>query len=312
VNLANFPKTVLDFESRFPYEAACVAFLYESKWPNGFVCPKCGGRKSYFVVERGREQCAACKKQTSVTAGTLFHGQRAGLRKWFRAILEFVVRKHGCNALDIHRLVGVSEPIALQWLKKFREALGRRDRTPLTGSVEVDETYVGGPERGVHGRNRGAKKILVTGAVEIRGNGCGRARLEPTKTAAAEDLQPFVVDHVELGAEVRTDKHAGYRSLDEAYKHRVRKIGDPKTASKKFPRIHRVFSLFKRNVLGIYQGSWRPKFAASYCHEFEFRFNRRDTAKRPLLFAAIVACGLKGAPSIFRKPRGSLASALTT
>ena len=106
-------------------------YLYATKWPQGFACARCGGRKSYFIVERGREQCADCKKQTSVTAGTLFHGQRAGLRKWFRAILEFTVRKYGCNAQDIRRLVGVSEPIAWQWLHKFRETFGKRERRQL-------------------------------------------------------------------------------------------------------------------------------------------------------------------------------------
>lgn len=312
MDLADFPKTILEFEARFPDEAACVEFLYAAKWPDGFVCGGCGGRKSYFVVERGREQCAQCKRQTSVTANTLFHGQRAGLRKWFRAILEFTSRKYGCNAQDIRRLVGVSEPIAWQWLHKFRETLGRRDRTPLKGAVELDESYVGGPEVGVHGRNLGAKKHLVVGAVEVAGEGCGRVRLEPAKSASADDLQPFVVDNVAPGAEIRTDKHAGYLHLHEVYVHRVTTIGDPKTASKKFPRIHRVFSLFKRLILGTYQGSWSKDHAAAYCEEFEFRFNRRACRKRPQLFASVVATGVKAPPSIFRKSRAScLRTALT-
>lgn len=303
MDLAAFPKTILEFEAKFPDESACVQYLYATKWPQGFACARCGGRKSYFIVERGREQCADCKKQTSVTAGTLFHGQRAGLRKWFRAILEFTVRKYGCNAQDIRRLVGVSEPIAWQWLHKFRETFGKRERRPLKGAVEVDESYVGGPEKGVHGRNLGAKKHLIVGAVEVVGAGCGRLRLEPVPSAAAADLQPFVVDNVELDAEIRTDKHAGYKHLDEAFDHQVTTIGDPKTASEKFPRIHRVFSLFKRLILGTYQGSWSKKFAPAYCEEFEFRFNRRASERRPRLFAAVVETGVKWQPSIFRKSR---------
>lgn len=305
MDLTRFPRTVFDFEARFSSEEACRDFLREAKWPEGFVCDRCGNRRSYYVAERGLEQCTACKRQISVTARTLFHGARAGLRKWFRAIFEFMSRKHRCNAQDIVRIVGISEPVAWQWLHKFREALGRRPKTPLDGTVEVDESYVGGPEEGARGRARGERKILVAGAVECNGEGCGRVRLQPAESAGAEHLQYFVSQHVAENAKVKSDGWKGYKGLDAVYEHEVEVIGDPRTACRKFPRIHRVFSLFKRLLLGTYHGSWSKRFASAYCGEFEYRFNRRTSALRSRLFAHVVLAGVHESPSIFRKSRSN-------
>lgn len=303
MDLSDFPTTVLDFEARFPDERSCWEFLWGAKWPRGFRCDRCAATKAYFVIERGLEQCAGCGRQASVTSGTMFHRCRAELRKWFRAILEFVVRKHGCNALDIQRIVGVSEPTAWRWLQKIREAMGRRPKALLSGDVEADETYVGGPEPGVFGRDRGAKKHIIAAAVEVAGQGCGRARLAPVASAKAPDLQSFVADNVAERARVRTDGLPSYDGLDAVFDHRRTVIGDPKTASKKFPRVHRVFSLIKRVLLGTYHGSWTKKYAAGYCTEFEFRFNRRTSLRRPQLFARVIEAAQFGEPSIFRRSR---------
>lgn len=305
MDLTDFPTTLLEFEARFPTERSCWEFLWQAKWPNGYLCDRCGGRSSYFVIERGLEECTGCGRQASVTTGTMFHRCRSELRKWFRAILEFVVRKHGCNAQDIRRLVGVSEPTAWRWLHKIREAISRRPKEPLAGVVEADETYVGGSEAGVFGRDRGSKKHLIAGAVEVSGAACGRARLSPVASAKASDLQTFVGDHVVDGATVRTDGLNSYEGLDAVYKHKRIVIGDPKTASEKFPRIHRVFSLFKRVLIGTYHGSWTERYAAAYCAEFEFRFNRRNSSRRPRLVARVIEAAQMAAPSIFRKSRGS-------
>lgn len=306
MDLTAFPKTVIEFERRFPDEASCWQFLWEAKWPKGYCCPRCRGGRAYYVIDRKLEECSRCGYQASVTAGTLFHGTRSDLRQWFRAILEFVIRKHGCNAMDIQRLIGVSYPTAWRWLHKIREAIGRRNRAPLAGTVEVDEGYIGGPEKGVFGRNRGSKKLLVAVAVEVKRRKCGRARLEPVDAASAEALQTFVSDTVSEKARVRTDGLPSYSGLKHVYRHKRIVIGDPATASQKFPAVHRVISLFRRLLLGTYHGSWSSKYAPAYCEEFEFRFNRRSSKKRPVLFARIIESGQLGRPSIFRKSRGKV------
>lgn len=300
MDLSSFPDlTALEFESRFAKERDCWEFLWTSRWPNGFVCPKCQGRKAYFVIEHGREECVACGHQASVTAGTMFHGTRKPLRLWFRAIFEFISRKDGCNAMDLMRLLDLSYPTSWTWLHKIRDVFVRKERQGLKGEVEVDETIVGGPEPGVVGRDLGENKLLIAGAVEVTATGgCGRARLAPVASGSAEDLQTFVVDAVEEGSRVHTDGLASYDGLEHGYHHRVTVIGDPKTASKKFPCIHRVFSLFKRTLLGTYHGSWSEKYAALYCEEFTFRFNRRNSKSRVQLFQRIIAQALRRRPRI--------------
>lgn len=300
MDVSRFPKTALEFERRFGDEQACRTYLAEVKWPDGFVCPKCEGRDAYFIIERGLEQCTSCRHQTSVTAGTMFHRSRTPLRVWFRAIFEFVSRKHGCNAMDLVRLLGVSYPTAWTWLHKIRDVLVRRERSPLTGQVEADESYVGGPEPGVTGRARGEKKVLIVGAVEVRGEGCGRVRLAPSESAGAEHLQPFLVENVAEGATVETDGWDGYNHLEEGgYEHKVTVIGpDSSQASSLFPNIHRVFSLFKRLVLGTYHGSWSQKWAALYCEEYTFRFNRRTSSSRTHLFRRVVEQAVRKRPRI--------------
>jgi transposase-like protein len=296
----DFPKTALEFERRFGDEAACWEYLRAKKWPDGFRCPRCRGGSAYFVAERGRDECAACGHQTSATAGTLFHGTRTPLRTWFRAIFEFVSAKHGCSAKHLARTLGLAYETAWTWLHKIRDVFFRPDRAPLSGDVEVDETYVGGPEPGCPGRARGEKKILVVGAVETDGRGgCKRARLAPAPNAEAETLQAFIVDVVAPGAKVRTDGLPSYRGLEHAYEHEVDVIGkDPREAVKRFPCVHRVFSLFKRTLLGVYHGSWSPKWAALYCEEFTFRFNRRDARTRAHLVRRVVEHAFRRAPRI--------------
>lgn len=299
MDFAKFPSTALEFESRFATERACWEFLWEAKWPDGFVCRKCGGSKAYYVIERALEECAACGHQASVTAGTMFHCTRKPLRWWFRAIFEFVSRKHGCNAMDIQRLLGLSYQTSWEWLHKIREAFVRPGRERLRGEVEVDETIVGGPEPGVIGRDLGAHKQLIAGAVEVTETGaCGRTRLAPVESGSAETLQAFVVNAVEDGSLVCTDGLPSYEGLKHCYDHQVTVIGDPKTASQKFPCIHRVFSLFKRVISGTYHGSWSKKYAPMYCEEFDFRFNRRRSKSRVHLFRRVIEHGVLRPPRL--------------
>jgi transposase-like protein len=254
--LSDFPKTVLEFERRFSSERACRQYLAQVKRPDGFRCPRCGGRRSYFVIERGLDQCTSCRHQAPLTAGTMFHRSQKPLKVWFRDIFEFVSRKNGCNAMDLVRLLGLSYPTAWTWLHKIRDVLLRSEREPLRGRVEADESYVGGPTPGARGRARGPKTVLVAGAVEVKGNACGRVRLAPSESARAEHLQPFLVENVEEGSTVDTDGWDGYRSLGEGYDHRVLVIGaDPRRASHLFPHFHRVFAQFKRLRPGTYHGS---------------------------------------------------------
>ena len=174
-------------------------------------------------------------------------------------------------------------------MHKLRRAMVRPGRDRLTGSVEVDESYVGGREPGAIGR--GAKrKALVAIAVEVRGSGTGRIRMERLADASAESLHTFIQRSVSPGAELRTDGWAGYSGVgDLGYTHVVKNVhasGDP--AHVTMPRVHRVAALLGRWWLGIHQGAIRPAHLDYYLDEFSFRFNRRTSKARGMLFYRLV------------------------
>lgn len=295
--LKDFPRTALEFERRFATEEDCMAYLRSVRWPDGFRCPRpgCDGRKSWQLRSRLLDECAACGHQVSITAGTLFHGTRKGLLLWFRVLSQFLVAKSGCSAKDLQRQHGVSYQTAWTWLHKVRACMDRLGAKKLSGAVEVDEAYVGGTDDKRHkGRSLGGKKYLLVGAAEDRGPTMGRARLDTASDASGRSLCGFVADNVEPGSTVKTDGLSAYLPLKEqGFAHDRRVLLDPKEASKKLPKIHRVFSLFKRLLLGTYQGAPSPHHSKAYRDEFVFRFNRRSSANRWLLFQRLLASALR-------------------
>ena len=237
----DYPRTVQEFDEWFPSEAACVEYLHRVRWADGFLCPQCGGESAWRTA-RGQLRCAKCQCQTSPTAGTIFEGTRKPLRTWFLAMWYVTSQKHGVSALGLQRVLGLgSYQTAWAWLHKLRRAMVRRGRDRLNGEVEVDETYIGGVETNVVGPKT-IKKSIVTIAVEIRGRGSGRIRMNRVADLSGESLLPFVQAAVCPGAVVHTDGWTGYNGIaDLGYDHQSRNIaasGDP--AHVVMPRVHRV------------------------------------------------------------------------
>ncbi len=151
-----FPSTLLEFQTLFPDDAHCWAFLRRARWPDGFVCPRCGGRGSHFLARRRLEQCRACRYQASVTAGTVFHGTRVPLRVWFLGVFFLARHKKGISALQFQRDTGVgSYQTAWALLHKLRSGLTNLPASVFEGDVEADETYIGGYREGLNGRGAG-------------------------------------------------------------------------------------------------------------------------------------------------------------
>jgi transposase-like protein len=283
----DYPGTFQDFDKWFSSESICLEFIAKLRWPEGFICPACGETTSKpSLMGRGLFLCRKCKRQTSITSGTLFHRSHKPLRTWFLAIWFVTSQKHGASALGLKRVLGLgSYDTAWSWLHKLRRAMVRLGREQLIGEVEVNETYVGGV--GTKVRGRGAKlKTIVAIAAEVRGRGPGRIRMARIADLSAPSLRRFVRDNVQRGAELRTDGWSGYNGIEVmGYKHIVTNIsntGDP--AHVVMPRVHRVASLFDRWWLGIHQGAIRPQHLDYYLDEFTFRFNRRTSKARGLLF----------------------------
>jgi transposase-like protein len=283
----DYPETFQDFDKWFSTERACLEYIAKLRWSAGFTCPSCGEKADKpSLMGRGLILCLECKRQTSMSAGTLFHGSHKPLRTWFLAMWLVTSQKHGASALGLKRVLGLgSYNTSWTWLHKLRRAMVRSGRDKLTGEVEVDETYVGGAAKKVRGR--GAKrKTIVAIAAEVRGRGTGRIRMAQVSNLSAQSLHQFVRDNVQRGAEVRTDGWSGYIGIElMGYKHTATNIantGDP--AHVVMPRVHRIASLLNRWWLGIHQGAIRPSHLDYYLDEFTFRFNRRTSRARGLLF----------------------------
>lgn len=285
-----FPKSMAEFEERFRTEAACRAYLFQVRWPTGWRCPRCaagGGWRN----ERGLIECRRCGRQTSLTAGTLFHATKSPLRLWFKAIFLMVAQKNGVSAKTLQHLLGVSYPTAWTWLQKLRRAMASRPHMPLAGAVEVDDAYLGGYRKGEPGRRKGGgSKDLLVVAVEDKGHAMGRVRLTRVRDHTGHSFNETVERHVARGSRVRTDGLASYRGLPlRGYPHDPHVIGKNKArAVELLPHAHRVISLLKRWLLGTHQGAARSKHLEGYLEEFEFRFNRRTAKHRSLLFERLV------------------------
>jgi transposase-like protein len=287
----DFPRDLAEFERRFATEAACRAYLLQLRWPDGFRCPRCRRTKAWPVRERGLMQCAACGRQTSVTAGTIFQDIRTPLPVWFRAMWAVTSQKIGISALGLQRELGLrSYKTAWAWLHKLRRAMVRPGRDRLTGRVEVDEAYVGGVHPGRGGRQT-ETKALVAVAVQVEArHRLGRIRLRRLLDASGESLTAFVQDAVEPGSLVHTDGWPGYEPLRRnGYRHRITFLqGQAKAPSQLLPHVHRVVSLLKRWLIGTHHGGVTHEHLDYYLDEFTFRFNRRRSRSRGMLFYRLV------------------------
>lgn len=298
----DYPRNLVEFDVWFASEEACERYIEALRWPEGFVCPRCGAAVQVWRKARGLLICRACSHEASVTAGTLFHKTRKPLRLWFHAIWWVTSQKYGASALGLQRVLGLgSYQTAWTWLHKLRRAMVRPGRDRLQGEVEVDEAYVGGLEEGVRGRETEDKAIVAV-AAEIRGRGIGRIRLGVVQDAASESLVPFVEDVIEPGSLVVTDGWASFAQLSTlGYRHRVHNIKrSGLKAHELLPRVHRVVSLLKRWILGTHQGAISRKHLDYYLDEFTFRFNRRTSSHRGLLFLRLMQQAVHLEPVMYR------------
>jgi transposase-like protein len=298
----DYPRTLAELEARFSSEQACREYLFRLRWPAGFLCSRCGENKSW-PLRSGRWQCARCGHQVSVTAGTIFQDTRTPLTVWFRAMWWMTSQKHGISALGLQRVLGLgSYQTAWACLHKLRRAMVRPGREGLSGSVEADETYLGGLQEGRRGRQAGSKALIVV-AAEEDGKGIGRIRMRRIPDASAHSLVPFVQESVEPGSLIHTDGWLGYEPLQaHGYIHRVTFLrGQPRSPSELLPRVHRVVSLLKRWLLGTHQGAVSIEHLDGYLDEFTFRFNRRKSQSRGKLFYRLAQQAVAAEPAAYKE-----------
>jgi transposase-like protein/DNA-directed RNA polymerase subunit RPC12/RpoP len=274
----------------FPNEQSCFDYLVNLRWPDGYVCDMCKTQSKPWVASRNRLVCQNCKHKVVVTAGTLFEKTRTPLSTWFDAAWHVTTAKNGMSAKTLERTLGTSYHVAWMMLQRFRVAMVNSERTKLTGTVEVDETLVGGVEQGGK-RGRGTDKELVVIAVEVNeGKGFGRVRMKHVPDASGDSLIPFIQESVSKDAKLITDGWSGYSKIVEhGYKRDIKNISNSDDfAHVVMPGVHRVASLLKRWILGTHQGSVSDMHLQSYLEEYTFRFNRRKSNSRGFVFKRLL------------------------
>ena len=293
--MGKYPADITDFMDMFATEEACEDYLIRVRWPEGYVCPRCDN-KNHWKKARGLFVCRDCCHETSVTAGTLFQDTHKPLRLWFQAMWYMVNQKNGVSALGLQKALGLkSHQTAWAWLHKLRRAMVRPGREKLSGLVEVNEAFIGGERSGKRGRGAEGKSLIFI-AAEDAGGHIGRIRLTTLIDASGAVLTKAVQETIAAGSRIRTDDWNGYNYLSRhgyihsAAAHKNLESGDAT------PLAHLVAALFKRWWLGTHQGAISPENLRYYLDEFTFRFNRRKSRSRGLLFYRLIEGALTTAP----------------
>jgi len=290
----DYPRTLIEFNTLFGTDQACADYLAHLRWASGFICPRCSEAAAPRAGTRGRLICRACLYQASVTAGTIFDKTRTPLRVWFAGVWYIVNQKHGVSALGLQRVLGLgSYETAWTMLHRLRRAMVIPGREQLHGLVEVDETFVSVTDAAKAAKGSRTKsksntlKCNVVIAIELLNpKGFGRLRLKRVPADTIEHLIGFVRETVAPGSTVHTDGSNSYLTLPQyGYVHeRTVHTGSPVPEHVSMPGVHRVASLLKRWMIGTHQGAIRDNQIDAYLDEFVFRFNRRKSRYRGLLF----------------------------
>jgi transposase-like protein len=299
----DYPANFTEFVAWFAGEGDAWSYVAKVRWPDGFSCRACGHDDSW-LTDRYLYVCTKCRKQTSVTAGTVFEGSQISLWQWLYAVWRVAGEERGVSATSLQNALGFgSYRTAWTVLHKIRRAMGRTSPDLLTGVVEVDESYVGGVSPGTRGR--GTDKAIIEIAVERLGWGkkskrvkLGRVRMRVIPNTQRRTLEEFITDVVAPGSVVHTDGKREYDRIDMlGYVHLItnQSISDT-PAHVSMPGVHRVASLVKRWVLGAHQGGLARQHLDSYLDKFSFRFNRRASRNRRLVFYRLLQQCLQTRP----------------
>ncbi len=304
-----FPKNLPEFQRQFGTDDACQQYLAACRWPDGFVCPRCAGRRAYALSARRRWQCVACRHQVSLTSGTVLHNTKLPLTQWFWAAYLMTTDTRGVSALLLRRQLGLRRyETAWLMLHKLRRAMVNAAREPLHGAVEVDDTWIGGQQPGLRGSRqlKGRRAALVLVAVEKRGHGSGRVRLAVIPDVKAATLTAFLTQNIAPGSTVYTDGLKSFTGLGAVGLRHIPRTQPLRTALRQgatsaVPLADRAIGNLQQWLIGTYHGVSRAQLQV-YLDEFAFRHNRRRTPMAA--FQTLLGLGTTRAPTPLRRIRG--------
>lgn len=274
-----------EFFAQYGTEAQCEAALEKARWPDGFRCPCCGG-SAHCVLHRGGHklfQCNACRRQTSLIAGTVFQGSKLRLKIWFLAIYLISQAKTGLSALALKRHLGVSYPTAWLIHHKLMQAMADREgRYRLDGQVQIDDAYLGGERSGGKAGRGSENKIPFVVAVSLSDDGHPlRAKLSPVPGFTLEAIKQWAKAHLAAGCAVHSDGLACFTAVTAAQcTHLPVVVGGRKPKEMpEFLWINTMLGNLKTSLVGSYHAFDFQKYAARYLAAFAYRFNRRFDLK---------------------------------
>ena len=283
-------RSLIEFQKEFPDDEACAQHIVAQRWPNGFACPQCGHSEAWYLSKRHLYNCKNCRFQTSVIAGTIFHGTHTPLVKWYWMIYHMAMDKVGVSIAEMQRLLDIKQ-YRTAWLMahKIRKAMADRDaQYSLAGLVEMDDSFFGpkGTKRGRGSERKSTVLCAVSLYRDRRGEEHpGFAHMQVVDNASTNTIEDFL-DRLGCGSTtqegqdllkaIRTD---GWRSYGKAAKatdlsHYKVILRDPKAAGKLLPWVHRVISNAKAVIRGSHRGV-SEKHLQAYLSEICYRFNRR-------------------------------------
>jgi transposase-like protein len=300
----HYPRDVKEFNRWFASEADAVRYLMAVRFRFGLACPRCG-----VLITRGggpRWWCAECRRWFSVTTGTLLERTKVPIATWLSVSWFLVQTKIGASALSVQRITGVNYSTAWLLLQKMRAAMNQTGREKLSGVIEFDETYVGGVELGAGRRSRGKRSPVAVACEVTSSETIGRIRLARMPDASALAVANFLEQNVEPGSKLRCDDWASYRPALAALAARgLHYSAETTTLSKTaaraheiHPHVHRVASLLKRWLLGTHHGAVTDHHLDAYLDEFVFRFNRRHSRNRGLIFWRLICALTEARPTL--------------
>jgi transposase-like protein len=284
--------TIFEFQRRFPDDNACMAYLADKKWEEGYACPKCGNTKYCKGAKEHSRQCTKCNHICTPTSSTLFHKVKFPLLKAFYIVYYVSTNKKGISSTELSRKLGLGQKTCWLFKQKVMVAMRSSGKSLMQGKVEVDETAVGGQEEGVVGRKNG-KKQLVVFAIERKGKGVSRLYGKVIENASSQQLGSFMKQVIDENAEVKTDEWSGYSPLKKHFKHLTQVKSGKK--GENFPDMHRAIMGFKGWLRGMHH---HAEHLQAYIDEYTYRFNRNFMSVG--LFENLLIRMVEGQPHTYR------------
>jgi hypothetical protein len=262
--------TIFEFQNKFPDEHACLSYLSELKWAEGYICPQCGNTKYCNGVKEFQRQCTKCNYIASATSGTLFHKVKFSLLDAFYIVYYVSTNKKGISSTELSRKLGLRQKTCWLFKRKVMQGMKSSGKFKIAGKVEVDETVIGAQEEGVVGRKNNKKKLVVF-SIERKGKGISRLYGKVIKDSSAKELGDFMKKTIDTEANIKTDEWNGYKPLKKEFKHLIQVPSGKKGVN--FPDLHRAIMGFKGWLRGVHH---HTKHLQAYIDEYTYRFNRRN------------------------------------